>query len=1005
MGRRACRDVLLLPLLLRRCSAAAAAEPRRKKPRPQTKHSQTLSTPPPPAPPRPTLSRFTHTHTHHSCPPPAAPPLQHSGESYSLTIGRDLEITAADRETALDFSFLADVALIGDGRRVLLQTMTVENTRRGAGLGVDFFAGAENSTLALVDVVRWRYVCTSPADAVKAHSSYPRAPRAAPGPQRVTLLPKVCVRRECFEGGNVHYVDFAMAVAPAMSESTAYLPGYTLVLANTTRVCSSLVPDACLLKATRDECLVRYTDEYIASLRGGGAAAAAAAQSRARAAAALGASLGGAALLAAAAAGLLVHTRRRRRRRREDEEIAAKALLRFGPLEGDMVLSNQQRGWRVTHRARASHLAAAAAAAGHGHGSGGAGSGGGAGGGAGGLTDGVLSERIELGVLLGAGSFGRVYKGRWQGRDVAVKVMQHDARTASRIANEVELMMMMEHPNILKAHDVITWTHTSESADATAAAQPPASGARKSSTGGGSRSGALNATVSGPTLLSSGGGGGGGGLLGPASDGLAIPGRVSSGGGTAPATGAGGGAVKRTSLDGALRSSGGVLPLLKPNQQLRASQQQQQQPSSNWNTSSGGGAASPHPTSAAGGAGGSGSSDGARAPDGSGATQQSSGNASANPNGGANGASGNGDAGLAPSPSPGSFSRGGAGGGGGVGRAALSFVPVRSLGGGAVAPLLIQEHPSTSPDSTPGVVAAASSGALACVPHSAPLPGVPEMAEAPAAPADGGAATAAGLPTLGSDSDTDGHSRGPEAEAQTWLVVEYCDAGTLADAVRGGRLGPRGQPDMARALARLRDVAAGMAYLHSRNTLHGDLKAANVLLATCPGAPFGLVAKVADFGLSRTLKVGQTHRSTRTVGTVTHMPPELLRLGKLSPAGDVYAFGIILWCACGWAGGEEGGGWRGKRSDGWSLGCRQAQNSDLLSHTHKNTCTNHTHLPHTNHAHWSHTNHTLAARQTGRSSPAAPRSSACTTARCSSASCCATSARPCPPRCPTRTRC
>jgi hypothetical protein len=27
------------------------------------------------------------------------------------------------------------------------------------------------------------------------------------------------------------------------------------------------------------------------------------------------------------------------------------------------------------------------------------------------------------GVLIGAGSFGRVYKGRWQGRDVAVKVM------------------------------------------------------------------------------------------------------------------------------------------------------------------------------------------------------------------------------------------------------------------------------------------------------------------------------------------------------------------------------------------------------------------------------------------------------------------------------------------------------------------------------------------------------------------------------------------------------
>jgi hypothetical protein len=31
-----------------------------------------------------------------------------------------------------------------------------------------------------------------------------------------------------------------------------------------------------------------------------------------------------------------------------------------------------------------------------------------------------------------------------------VKVMQHDARTASRVANEVELMMMMEHCNILR---------------------------------------------------------------------------------------------------------------------------------------------------------------------------------------------------------------------------------------------------------------------------------------------------------------------------------------------------------------------------------------------------------------------------------------------------------------------------------------------------------------------------------------------------------------------------
>ncbi len=39
----------------------------------------------------------------------------------------------------------------------------------------------------------------------------------------------------------------------------------------------------------------------------------------------------------------------------------------------------------------------------------------------------------------------------------------------------------------------------------------------------------------------------------------------------------------------------------------------------------------------------------------------------------------------------------------------------------------------------------------------------------------------------------------------------------------------------------------------------------------------------------------QTHHSTRTAGTVSHMAPEVLRAGKQSPAADVYAFGIVMW--------------------------------------------------------------------------------------------------------------
>lgn len=45
----------------------------------------------------------------------------------------------------------------------------------------------------------------------------------------------------------------------------------------------------------------------------------------------------------------------------------------------------------------------------------------------------------------------------------------------------------------------------------------------------------------------------------------------------------------------------------------------------------------------------------------------------------------------------------------------------------------------------------------------------------------------------------------------------------------------------------------------------------------------------------RSLTAGQSHRSTRTLGTFNRAPPELLRLGRLSPACDVYAFGVMMW--------------------------------------------------------------------------------------------------------------
>ncbi|KAI8466992.1 MAG: hypothetical protein J3K34DRAFT_524069 [Monoraphidium minutum] len=743
---------------------------------------------------------------------------------YSVALDRNVEITTLNLEFTLDFNFLADAVVISENQAVAFRNMSVENSRRGAGLGIDFFVGAENSTLLMVDVVRWRHVCTATTDAIKVHMSYPRAPLVA-GAQNVTSVDTFCWRGACFgegSGGNVHYVDFAMVVVPGMSESTTYLPGYTLVIRNTTRVCNSLVPDSCLQTQSRDQCLVYYTDLYIRSLEGG--------RRSSNKTAIIGGVLAAAAALALAAIAAVVLAQRRRRRRQRDE-AATKVLVRFGPLE-DMVMSNKQHGWKVTHHANARHEA-------------------------GGGTS-SLSDKIELGVLLGAGSFGRVYRGRWQGKEVAVKVMQHDARTANKIANE--------------AYDVITWTHTSDTSnsrppgklrgtrsDARATASDAAAAAAGAPLGAARRSMDALHSISGGAPTSN-GGGGGGGAAAPAARRLAQALKHSGSSATASPT--------------SLQAS--VALMQAANELLGPGPAAQHSGSSNAHTgqlSSGGLAAhsgaapaapqpQPPPPAAAAAAGGS---SGAPAP----------GTPALIP--------------MVPAQPRAGNSGGGGGGGDFAGRPVTCYVPIGSgvaapAGGGGGAGDDEEAQLALSNGGGGGRGALSASQALPQLSEQMPV----------ILPAGGGLMTLPGVPA-GSESDRDSDATGPDAEAQTWLIVEYCDTGTLADAVRNGKLGARGAPDMAKVLVRLRDVASGLAYLHSRNVLHGDLKAANVLLASSTAAPFGLIAKVADFGLSRMLKVGQTHRSTRTVGTVTHMPPELLRLGKLSPAGDVYAFGIIMW--------------------------------------------------------------------------------------------------------------
>lgn len=165
----------------------------------------------------------------------------------------------------------------------------------------------------------------------------------------------------------------------------------------------------------------------------------------------------------------------------------------------------------------------------------------------------------------------------------------------------------------------------------------------------------------------------------------------------------------------------------------------------------------------------------------------------------------------------------------------------------------------------------------------------------------------------GSITSADSLQRRPHRMLETWIICELCNAGNLQDAVmlREDSVFFEGDtPQMGIILQTLLGVAKGMACLHASNVLHGDLKAANVLLcvkdtAATGGAGGGgaedaaplveLEPKVSDFGLSRIMGEGATHHSTHTMGTITHQAPELMKSGRLSKAADVFSFGVIMW--------------------------------------------------------------------------------------------------------------
>ena len=82
-----------------------------------------------------------------------------------------------------------------------------------------------------------------------------------------------------------------------------------------------------------------------------------------------------------------------------------------------------------------------------------------------------------------------------------------------------------------------------------------------------------------------------------------------------------------------------------------------------------------------------------------------------------------------------------------------------------------------------------------------------------------------------------------------------------------------------------------MEFLEQNKIVHGDLATRNILLAND-----GTVAKVSDFGLSRSLYSSVEELENASSGLpVRWMAPEVLTKRLVTNKSDIWSFGVLMW--------------------------------------------------------------------------------------------------------------
>ncbi|KAF3444989.1 hypothetical protein FNV43_RR14682 [Rhamnella rubrinervis] len=122
------------------------------------------------------------------------------------------------------------------------------------------------------------------------------------------------------------------------------------------------------------------------------------------------------------------------------------------------------------------------------------------------------------------------------------------------------------------------------------------------------------------------------------------------------------------------------------------------------------------------------------------------------------------------------------------------------------------------------------------------------------------------------------------------LVYEYVNNGNLEQWLHGA-MRHHGTLTWEARMKVVLGTAKALAYLHESiepKVVHRDIKSSNILIDD------EFNAKVSDFGLAKLLDSGESHITTRVMGTFGYVAPEYANTGLLNEKSDIYSFGVLL---------------------------------------------------------------------------------------------------------------